>query len=429
MDYVQENTNNSKLVEGWNNKIFFLLWITYASFYLGRVNFSATIPGIMADFNFSRADLGIVTTTFFWCYAIGQFVNGQIGDRYGARLYITGGLFVSAVVNLIFGLSTSLLVMAMIWGINGYFQSTGWPLIVKTMAHWFPPRLHGRASGFLGTSYILGSALSVILAGFVVKNFSWKAGFIIPGILIIISGIHWNIRAKNSPDESRICNTNTCYKENNNHRFHYTFGKTFGCINVWILGIGLFFVNIIRYGFMMWAPTYLVETQNTAIDVAAYTSAILPIFGSLGAITAGWISDEVFQSKRAPVACIFMIFAGVLAWLYRFEVSLAPWSTSLCVLGAIGFFLFGAHVMIVAAAPVDYGTKHAASSTTGFIDGWGYIGAGLEGIGTGMLVDAFGWNGGFYFWIVSAFIAAGIMGFLWFKNMQIQVVENDKHVI
>jgi sugar phosphate permease len=55
----------------------------------------------------------------------------------------------------------------------------------------------------------------------------------------------------------------------------------------------------------------------------------------------------------------------------------------------------------------------ACRVATGFIDGWGYLGAGLQGVGTGLLVDRWGWSAGFAFWIACAFLGAGVMVLLW----------------
>jgi len=179
------------------------------------------------------------------------------------------------------------------------------------------------------------------------------------------------------------------------------------------MGFGLFFVNIVRYGFLTWAPTYLFETQKAGIDKAAYSSLIFPIAGAVGAIFAGWATDRWFQSRRAPVAGIFLFMTGIAAWGYRAIDLENQWFLGLITLAAIGFFVFGAHVLIVAAAPMDFGTRKAAASATGFIDGLGYLGAGLQGIVTGLLVDRWGWSAGFTFWIACAFLAAGVMILLW----------------
>lgn len=59
-------------------------------------------------------------------------------------------------------------------------------------------------------------------------------------------------------------------------------------------------------------------------------------------------------------------------------------------LGAVGFTTFGAHTTMATALPMDYGTRKAASSAAGFIDGLGYLGATIAGVGTGWLVDNYG---------------------------------------
>ncbi len=391
----------------WQNRIFFTLWITYASFYLGRLNFSVVLPQIMTDFGWTRADVGAIGTALFWSYAIGQFINGQLGDKFGARILITVGLTVSALMNLLFGFSQTLLAMIVIWSINGYAQSMGWSPTVKTLANWFQSSVRGKMSGLLGTSYILGGAISVALAGFIAVRVGWQATFFIPCALLLLSSIHWYVRIRNSPESA-----------DGKHKekylgLRYTLKHSVGNRQVWLMGLGLFFVNIMRYGFLTWAPTYLFETQGASIDKAAYSSVIFPIGGALGAVVAGYVTDRWFQSRRAPVAGISLILASVLAWSYRFAIPVDAWFLGLITLAGIGFAVFGAHVLIVAAAPMDLGTCKAASSATGFIDGCGYIGAGLQGITTGLLVDRWGWNAGFAFWIVSALLAAVIMLLLW----------------
>ncbi len=412
-------------VQRWQRQIFILLWITYAAFYLGRVNFSVALPGIMAQFGWTRADVGAIGTALFWAYAIGQFINGQLGDKIGARVLIAIGLTASAVVNLFFGFSNAIWIMLILWAVNGYAQSMGWAPTVKTLANWFPPRVRGKMSGRLGTSYILGGALSVVLAGFVAARWGWKATFFVPASFLILAAIHWYLRAKNSPESAGLPPLEELERGTESAGVieaesvdvymgvRYTLKQSIGNPRVWVMGWGLFFVNIMRYGFLTWAPTYLFETQGAGIEMAAYKSVIFPIAGALGALFAGWATDRWFQSRRAPVAVVSLLLAGVLCWAYRFVVPTDQWFLGLVVLAAIGFAVFGAHVLIVVAAPMDFGTRKAASSATGFINGWGYIGAGVQALATGMLVDRWGWNAGFAFWIACAFAGAGVMAFLW----------------
>ncbi len=411
--------NTEQAFKHWRKRVFLTTWITYSTFYLCRVNMSIAVPGIMDEFGYSKTAMGGVMTALLIAYAAGQFINGQLGDKFGARRLITLGILVSALLNIAFGFSPGITVMIAIWALNGYFQSMGWAPSVKTIANWFPPYIRGKMGGLLGSSYQIGNAYSWALAGFVTGLLGWRWAFWVPAIIFIISGIHWYIRSRNAPEEvglPTIENETNKVEPQVGEDHHLGFGYTLKLVatsrSIWVLAFGLFFLNIVRYGFMSWAPTYMFEVQKATISTAAYKAIALPIAGSLGALCAGWLTDKFFQSRRAPVATVMLLLLSVFAWLYP-QVPAQSWLLSLLCLLAIGFMTYGPHVLIVGIMPMDLGTRKASSSVAGFIDGFGYIGAGLTGVFSGWLIDNYSWDAAFYLWVISAAIAAVLMVILW----------------
>jgi sugar phosphate permease len=406
----------------WRKRILLTTWITYAIFYLARVNMSVAMPGIMAEFGFSKTEMGGVLTALLAMYAIGQFVNGQLGDKFGARKIITLGIMGSAAMNLIFGfVPGTLFLMILLWGLNGYFQSMGWSLSVKTIANWFPLKMRGKVTGVLGTSYQIGNAVSWLLAGFVISLLGWRYGFFVPALIFFVVGIFWYIRSRNAPEEVGLptieeemngVDGGGEIRKDEHLGFRYTLKQTLMNPGIWIVGFGLLFLNIVRYGFLSWAPTYMFEVQGAQISTAAYKAVAIPIAGSLGAIFAGYVSDKVFKSRRAPIAVIMLLLLSAFSWFYP-QVPAGNWVLSFMVLIAIGFMTYGPHVLMVTTMPIDHGTRKAAASATGFIDGMGYIGASITGIGSGWLIDNFGWGAAFNFWVASGIICAILMALLW----------------
>ena len=415
------NVGNQTQIVQWQKKMFWLMWITYAAFYLGRVNISVAMPGIAQEFGLSKTSLGVVLSALFAMYAIGQFVNGQLGDKLNSRLIITLGLLSSAVLNIFFGFTGGIIgLMIVIWGLNGYFQSMGWGPTVKAMANWFPRKNRGKIAGRLGTSYIIGGALSWLLAGTIIKYFDWRATFWIPALIMAGIAIHWYLRANNAPEEIGLPSVEEQeqgiarneVQVDEHIGFRETLKITLSNPYIWFAAFALFGLNIVRYGFMSWAPTYMFEEQGATISMAAYKAIALPVAGGLGAILAGWASDKLFQNRRAPVAFFMLIALAVFCYLYR-AVPGDNWIISLIILLLIGFFTFGPHILIVAALPADLGSRKAASSVTGFIDAMGYAGASITGVGTGYLIDHFSWDAAFYFWIFGAIMAACMLIFVW----------------
>lgn len=413
----------------WKMKILIFAWMTYASFYLLRVNFSIAIPKIESEFGFSKTQIGWIATSLFAVYAIGQFVNGQLGDKFKPRKMIALGLVISAVLNILFGISAVffggmvvLWSLVIIWGLNGYFQSMGWAPTVKTIANWFSRKERGKISGFIGTSYIAGSAISWLLAGAIIgATGEWRWAFWLPAIVCIGIAIHWYLRARNAPEEvglptieeiaeGRIENKEV--REDHHIGFEETLKLVLKNKYIWIAAFTLFFLNIVRYGFMTWAPTFLFEEQAAEISTAAYRAVAFPLAGCFGAIFAGWYSDKYLKSRRGPIAAIMLFSLAIFCSLFYITRNL-HWAIGFVFLLCIGFMTFGPHVLVVGAMPMDFGSRKAASSATGFIDGFGYVGAALTGVGSGFLTDHFGWSATFVFWIIGAIIAGILMVGVW----------------
>ena len=57
----------------------------YLFFYTGRQTFGFAIPGIQAEFGVSKQALGWASAALLWCYAFGQAINGNLGDKFGGR--------------------------------------------------------------------------------------------------------------------------------------------------------------------------------------------------------------------------------------------------------------------------------------------------------------------------------------------------------
>ena len=53
------------------------------------------------------------------------------------------------------------------WGVNGFFQAMGFPLVMKALAPWFTSEQRGTVLGFWTTSQQVGGTLATTFSGFV----------------------------------------------------------------------------------------------------------------------------------------------------------------------------------------------------------------------------------------------------------------------
>ena len=70
----------------WRFRIFTSAWVLYAAYYFCRKNFSVVMPMMARTGHFGNFDLAQLVFVFSLAYAVGQFVAGALGDRFGGRL-------------------------------------------------------------------------------------------------------------------------------------------------------------------------------------------------------------------------------------------------------------------------------------------------------------------------------------------------------
>ena len=344
--------------------------------------------------------------------ALGQLVNGLLGDRYGAKRLILAGMIGSAVVNLLFGFSSSFVVLLVLWGLNGYFVSVGWPLCVKTMANWFRSEERGRVMGMFGTCYMLGHVISWLLAALVVRYTGWRGAFYIPPIFLLAAAAHFWLRVRETPREAGLEGSEfPAERPPERAGLLRILRDTMEKREIWIIAVTSLLIGFVRWGFINWGITYIVETSESAIGGATIKMAFFPLLGCAGAIAAGHVSDTVFGARRGPVAVIGLSALALCILIFRM-VPVHQGVLLAAVTAVIGFAIYGTESLLAGAAAQDHAAANNVSSATGFIDSFSYTGAVFSGFGTGMLIDTFGWNAAIYSWMVAAALGAFAASFL-----------------
>jgi len=384
--------------------IFILTYITYATYYLTRLNFSVALPSIAMDLGYPKFMLGLIGGAFSMVYALGQLINGQLAERFGAKKLITIGLLLSATVNILFGYTEMGAAMILLWAVNGYAQSTGWPSVVKIISEWFGEGSRGKISGLFGTCFLVGSIAALTFSGYILSKFGWRALFLLPPMILIILVIPFNLGVRNR---------DRAYEENGyDPKSSRVFSRLILSRKILTVTAAYILLQFVRSGFSLWAPSYIFEVYGASLEYASYGAAIIPIGGVAGSIISGWMSDKLEGSRRVPIMAVMTLsLCFTLLLLYRsMEFGL---TTSITLLFLGGLTLYGPHVLMVTTVPMDYNRRYGAAGIAGFIDGLGYVGSTFANPFIGWIVDSKGWNGAVTFWVISAFCSTLLIFTLW----------------
>lgn len=404
----------------WQIRTFALLWSGYAAYYLCRVNFAVAQPAIQQEFGWSSAQVGSIPSTYAAIYAVGQFINGQLGERFGARRMMTMAMTVACVTNLLFSYTSSYAVMLFLWGLNGFAQSAGWSLVVKTISNWTTSRRRGLVIGLISTCYQVGNVLSWLLAGFMIDIAGWRAAFYVPSAIMIPIGFALALWLRDDPKEAGFEPVRDDIvpkaqpKEVNGVTSAWeVLRETLSNKTLWILAIAFFTMNGVRYAFMNWAVQYMADFHNQPIKDSAFRAVMLPLIGSVGAVTAGWASDHLFGKRRAPVCAIMLTGLALTCIAFAFlPQGATTWATLL--LGVAGFMIYGPDMLASGAATVDVHPS-AAAAATGLTMATGAAGAIFSGAGIGWLKDYSGgdWQTVFLTLALFTVVSTALMASIW----------------
>ncbi len=403
----------------WRVRVMYSMTTGYALYYFVRKNLSMAAKPIIDEFGFTNTQWGLLLSAATIVYAISKFLSGVIGDRAHPRWLMAGGLMLSALANVWFGFGAAFGTLVVVWALNNLFQGAGSPPCFRLLTHWFSAREIGRAWGIWNASHQVGGAVIAIWAGWLVTHYGWRAAFWAPAALCALGSLWLLNRLTDSPEAMGLPPIETYHGDAAVPvRSSEVGGSFWGIFRthilankwVWIVSIANFFVYIVRIGVLDWAPKYLVEAKGFKLTDAGVSLSVFEVAGIFGAYAAGWASDRL-GGRRGPVSVVFMVLlVGALAALLF--VPSGQRLTMAVVFAALGFLVYGPQ-MLVAVAAADFATKVAASSAVGLTGLFGYFGATLCGIGTGWLVDHYGWNGALWFYGGSAVVGLVLLATTW----------------
>ncbi|HVY31701.1 MAG TPA: MFS transporter [Polyangiaceae bacterium] len=368
------------------NVVWAATWLAYASYYLGRKTFSSAKHSLEAARLLDVTQLGYIDSGYLGAYALGQFLNGMLGDRVGARRLVGFGLMASAGLCALFGASSSALLLMLLFTLNGVAQATGWPGVTRAMTEWTTPQNRGTVMGFWSTCYQAGPLLAGPFAGMLIHAYGWRAAFQIPAAIMIAVGLLVLALVRPGPtpagaapaqSEEAIAERRAAQREVVRNRVLWSYGASYFCI------------KFMRYALQLWLPYYLQKRLGYADDMASYVAAAFEAGGLVGVVSIGVLSDR--RWGRVGLSTISLLLLAVAMFACAMLVGASLW-LNVALLALLGAFLFAPDSILCGAAAQDAGGSQAASMATGFVNGLGSFGALLVGLMVPKMAQAYGWS-------------------------------------
>lgn len=400
---------------------FVAVTVGYALYYVCRLSMGVMKqPLIEADL-LNATQLGLIGACLYWTYAVGKLVNGFLADSANIKRFMATGLIVSVAVNFVMGIlgvnalaksgisaaagtNTVLFVsFAICWAINGWAQSMGAPPAIVSLSRWFPLKIRGTFYGFFSASHNIGEGLSFIFVGSLIAVAGWKWGFFgaalagVLGVVLILLWLHDTPESQGLAPIEVLSGEKTqeecdaaceaagdarAAQKAETARMRKMVIKNPG---VWILALSSAFMYMSRYAINEWGVIFLQEAKGYSLGEASAVIGVNPIFGIIGTVVSGWLSDKVFKGDRRLPALVAGMLESVALALFLFGGD-AKW------INILAMVLFGVAIGVLIAflgglMAIDLVPRKASGAALGIVGIASYAAAGLQNVVTGLLLD------------------------------------------
>lgn len=406
-------------------RVFSGIFIGYMGYYLVR-NSTGVLSGIL---EMSATDIGIISCAGFLAYGISKFVSGLISDRSNSKVFLSLGLFLSGLVNLLIGvipgIVTSVMLFTVMYLINGWLQGMGYPPGARTLVFWYDRKERITWATAWNLSHNVGGALAPLLIGL---SFAFagdsaveqaRMGFVIPGAVCMVMSVliyflqldtpasvglpdveEWRTGEKTKEVISEHPSVKNIISENiiSNTKLLYC------CVHG-------SFIYILRYGIVVWAPKFLsapVDTGGKGLSKLSSMGgfSVFEIGGIAGMMLAGFVSVKIFKNSKPLTNVLFLLAAIIFLVAYWIIPAGNEYqSASYFILIFLGLSIYGP-VMFIGLYSMELVPKHVAGAASGLTGTFSYLfGSIVATLGMGLIVDNYGWDATFLLLIGSAVMA------------------------
>jgi len=360
--------------------------VSYFAVYIARNILGAVTPQ-MLEAGYAESYIGKISSLYFYAYAVGQLINGAIGDKLKAKWMICMGLMGAGAMNLLFSYIADRPVGAMVtYALTGYFLSMIYGPMTKVVSENTDPIHATRCS--LG--YTFASFFGSPAAGMLAAIFAWKRAFAVSSAALAVMAM-----------TGFVCFT--AFERKGIVKFGAYKPKEKGVGNIKVLIehriIKFSFISIltgvVRTSVVFWLPTYIAKYLGFAPQVSAKIFTVATLVISMTSFIAVFIYEKLGHNMDKTI--LLMFSSATVMFLLTYLVKLPVLNVVFIVLAIMSSN--GAASMLWSRYCPSLRDTGMVSSATGFLDFLSYMAAGTANIIFANAATAIGWGNLILVWL------------------------------
>lgn len=376
--------------------VFAVCYASYVSIYIVRLSLTMASPELKATGILSAAQLGMVASVFSVVYAVGRLLTGSLGDKIRPFVFISCGLAMAGISNILVGFLPPFTSILVLWALNAFAQSMLWGSVLCAISAVYPEEVARRRNATMVTSVATGNILGILAGMYIINTLSLRWAFIIPGIVTLFFCIIAFATLRRLPAaSSQVAKPRMNMKELLSHS------------EIRKVALPAMFHGAIRDNITLWMILFFVDRFAVRLDQSAYYVLVIPVVGLLGRLSYP-VLYRMSEGRELEVSrWAFAVCVGASVILSVNQRS--PFVSAVC-LGLSYAAVSVANTSFLSIYPTRFSAHGNIASVSGLMDFCTYLGAGLSSILYGILIDRFGYGFMFLSWSLLSVISIGLLG-------------------
>lgn len=387
-----------------------LCMAAYTTVYIGKKTLSVCFSDMISDGVITKTVGGTAGTLFLIVYAVGQLVNGYLGDRVHPRYMICAGLCGAGCMDILMGVSSNGYAFCAVWAACGFFCSMLWPSIIRAVSRYTTRDISQKAGAALSATIPVGTVLCYLICALTLKLSGWRLSFASCGSVLIFTSVVLFFLFGGLSEHIEEVNVGIDEKTEKT----YTGIKVFICAGIVFTLFGISMNGMLKDGLDLWIPTAINEKFISDPSTVSIICTILPVFNIIGVYAAKYIYTKFRFNELTVCGLMFIVsFISLGAFLLILVGGGAGMARSIfatVLLAISSAAMLGANTMFLTFIPLHFAKIGRTSFVSGMFNSFSYASAALSGLLAGAVSDNFGWEAVFTFFIIVS-AAASVLCF------------------
>lgn len=369
--------------------------ITYMASYVMRNILSVSSVQMMQDDNFTKDSIGMISSIYFLMYAIGQLINGRLGDKFRARTMVGIGLLVSGLSALAFPFLDYLPAQVLSFALNGFGLSMLRGPLVRTISENTLPKYARNCC----TGFSVAGLCGPMVAGMLASILNWKNVFYVTSIFTVAMGVI-SYSFLTIAEKRGIINEKSV-KETSDEKKSYLDVFRLRKFPMYMF-VGAI-TEIVGASVAFWIPAYISEQLGFSAAKSSMLYSIMSLIKAMSPFVAVFIYNRIKERDTQLIIAMFFISCVMFAllnfvsnvWLCLIFLLLARMGSGCASTALWSIYIPGLR---------DTG---CVSTANGVFDFSGYMAASIANMVFANAISQMGWSGLIYIW--SGMMLAGVI--------------------